>query len=181
MGGFFSQAFGWQAPGWPLGLVRILYGYLWWQQSRWKVPPHFGWPGAGGDGGGLWYWLNEMIRSPTFAWHKALLEQIVVPNFIFFGWMTLITETFIGVTLILGLFTRLGALVAIGMATNITLGIWSVPNEWPWSYVMLLAFPVIFLLTGAGRAFGVDQFLAGPIEAAAARGNGAARLLRWLV
>ncbi|MBI4171566.1 MAG: hypothetical protein HY511_02280, partial [Actinobacteria bacterium] len=26
------------APLWPLGLARLLYGVLWWQQSGWKVP-----------------------------------------------------------------------------------------------------------------------------------------------
>jgi len=34
------RAFGWlsaTAPLWPLGLARILYGILWWQQSKWKV------------------------------------------------------------------------------------------------------------------------------------------------
>ena len=94
---------------------------------------------------------------------------------------TLITETFIGVTLILGLGTRLGSLVAIGMAANITVSILSVPYEWGWTYTMLIMLPAVFLLTGAGRSFGVDAFLAGPFERAAAGGNRLMRLARWLV
>ncbi|MGH7354244.1 MAG: TQO small subunit DoxD, partial [Candidatus Rokuibacteriota bacterium] len=105
----------------------------------------------------------------------------LIPNWTFFGWMTLITETFIGVTLILGLGTRLGSLVAIGMAANITLGILSVPHEWGWTYTMLIMLPVLFLITGAGRSFGLDAFLAPYVEHAAARGNALARLARWLV
>ncbi|PYN19251.1 MAG: hypothetical protein DMD99_25730 [Candidatus Rokuibacteriota bacterium] len=108
------------APLWPLGLARILYGYLWWQQSGWKVPSDdFGRK----SGGGLWYWVQQQIQYPTVAAHKAFLVNVMIPHWTFFGWMVLITETFIGATLILGLGTRLASVVAIGMAANITIGI----------------------------------------------------------
>jgi thiosulfate dehydrogenase (quinone) large subunit len=166
------------APLWPLGLARILYGILWWQQSKWKVPSDdFGRK----SGGGLWYWVQQEIQHPTVNAYRDFLVNVLVPNWTFFGWMTLITETFIGVTLILGLGTRLGSLLAIGMAANITIGILSVPNEWGWTYTMLIMLPVLFLLTGAGRSFGLDAFLAPPLEHAAERGNALARLARWLV
>ena len=49
------------APLWPLGLTRILYGYLWWQQSGWKVPSDdFGRK----SGGGLWYWVQQQSSIP---------------------------------------------------------------------------------------------------------------------
>jgi uncharacterized membrane protein YphA (DoxX/SURF4 family) len=166
------------APLWPLGLARILYGYLWWQQSGWKVPSDdFGRK----SGGGLWYWIHQGIQNPTLNAYKDFQVNVVIANWTFFGWMTLITETFIGVTLILGLGTRLGSLVAIGMAANITLSILSVPHEWGWTYTMLIMLPVLFLLTDAGRSFGVDAFLAPPLDGAAARGNRLAWWLRWLV
>ncbi len=166
------------APLWPLGLARIVYGLLWWQQSKWKVPSDdFGRI----SGGGLWYWVHEEIQHPTLTAYRDFLVNVLIPNWTFFGWLTLITETFIGVSLILGLLTRFGALVALGMAVNITLGILSVPHEWVWTYVMLIMFAVIFLLTGAGRSFGLDAFLAPPLERAAARGSRLARLIRWLV
>jgi thiosulfate dehydrogenase (quinone) large subunit len=166
------------APLWPLALARIVYGVLWWQQSKWKVPSDdFGRK----SGGGLWYWVHQEIQYPTVTAYKDFLVNVMIPHWTFFGWMTLATETFIGATLILGLFTRLGSLVAIGMAINITIGILSVPNEWVWTYTMLVMLPVIFLLTDAGRSFGVDSFLAGPLERAADNGNRFARLVRWLV
>jgi thiosulfate dehydrogenase [quinone] large subunit len=170
----------WAATGplWPLGLARIVYGYLWWQQSGWKVPSDdFGRK----SGGGLWYWVHQEIQHPTVAAYKSFLVNVMIPNWTLFGWLTLITETFIGATLILGLVTRLGGLVALGMAANITIGIWSVPHEWGWSYIMLMMFPAIFLLTGAGRSLGVDAFLAPPLERAAQGGSTVARVLRWLV
>lgn len=172
--GWFSAV----APLWPLGLARILYGVLWWQQSKWKVPSDdFGRK----SGGGLWYWVQQEIQYPTVSAYKDFLVNVMIPNWTFFGWMTLLTETFIGATLILGLFTRLSALVAFGMAINITIGIVSVPHEWVWTYVMLIMFAAVFGLTGAGRSVGLDALLAPRLEAAAARGSGIARLLGWLM
>src|SRR5262247_995361 len=162
------------APLWPLGLARILYGYLWWQQSGWKVPSDdFGRK----SGGGLWYWVHQEIQYPTVAAYKNFLVNVMIPHWTFFGYMTLITETFIAVTLILGLGTRLGSLVAIGMAANITIGIVSVPHEWGWTYTMLIVFPVLFLLMRAGRSIGVDSFLAPALDRAAGRGSRLARLV----
>ena len=164
-----------RAPLWPLGLARIVYGVLWWQQSGWKVPSDdFG----RRSGGGLWYWVHQEIQYPTLQAYKSFLINVMVPHWTFFGWMTLLTETFIAVTLILGLFTRLGALIAIGMAVNITIGILSVPHEWVWTYVMLITLPALFLLTDAGRSFGLDAFIVPRLDAA--RRRPIARLLRWL-
>jgi len=166
------------APLWPLGLARILYGYLWWQQSGWKIPSDdFGRK----SGGGLWYWVHQEVQYPTVPAYRDFLVNVLIPHWTFFGWMSLVTETFIAVTLMLGLGTRLGALAAIGMATNVTIGILSVPHEWGWTYTMLIVFPVLFLLTDAGRSFGVDAFLAPPLDRAAAGGSRLARAVRWLV
>jgi thiosulfate dehydrogenase [quinone] large subunit len=166
------------APLWPLGLARILYGYLWWQQSAWKVPADdFGRI----SGGGLWYWVQQAIQHPTLAAYKDFQLAVVLPHWTLFGWLTLTTETFIAVSLLLGLATRLGALVALGMAANITLSILNVPHEWGWTYTMLLTLPALFLLTDAGRSFGLDAFLAPPLERSAARGRRLARWVRWLL
>src|SRR5215468_4362758 len=109
-----ARAGGWLkavAPLWPLGLARIVYGYLWWQQSAWKVPADdFGRK----SGGGLWYWVQEEIQHPTLVAYRDFLVNVMIPHWTSFGWMTLITETFIAVTLILGALTRLGSLVAVG-------------------------------------------------------------------
>jgi thiosulfate dehydrogenase [quinone] large subunit len=166
------------APLWPVALARLLYGYLWWQQSAWKVPSDdFGRK----SGGGLWYWVQQEIQYPTVTAYRDFLVNVMIPHWTFFGWMTLITETSIAVTLMLGLFTRLGSLTAIGMAANITIGILSVPHEWGWTYVMLITLPAIFLLTDAGRSFGLDAFVAPRLDRAADRGSRIAWAVRWLV
>jgi uncharacterized membrane protein YphA (DoxX/SURF4 family) len=165
------------APLWPLAVARILYGVLWWQQSKWKVPSDdFGRK----SGGGLWYWVHQEIQYPTVQVYRTFLTDVMLPHWTLFGYLTLVTETFIGVTLVLGLFTRLGALVAFGMAANITVGILSVPHEWGWTYTMLILLAALILLTGPGRVLGVDAWL-GPWLASRAVGSGrVAKLLHWL-
>jgi len=165
------------APLWPLALARILFGLMWWQQSKWKVPADdFGRK----SGGGLWYWVQQEIQYPTVSAYKDFLVIVMIPHWTFFGYLTLVTETFIGLTLILGLFTRLGALAALGMSVNITIGILSVPHEWGWAYAMMIMFSALFLLTGAGRSIGVDAFMGPRLDRAAAGGIRLARLLSWL-
>jgi thiosulfate dehydrogenase (quinone) large subunit len=170
--GWFSVT----APLWTLALARIVYGLLWWQQSKWKVPSDdFGRK----SGGGLWYWIQQEIQYPTVGAYRDFLVNVMIPHWTLFGYITLATETFIGLTLILGLFTRLGALAALGMSLNVTLGILSVPHEWGWTYAMMIALAALFLLTGAGRSVGLDSFL-GPRLDQAAGEHRIARLLRWL-
>ena len=173
-------------PGWwALGLMRILIGVLWWTQLLWKKPPDFGSPGgcpadlidahtgrpiAGLHG--LCDWMHrEALHpiTPTFFGHTFTVDtyanfvrDAVIPHFTLFGWLTVGTETFITVSLVLGLFTRLGGLVGALWALNLTVGLWSVPNEWYWTYLMLAALNLIFFATRAGRYFGVDSLLTHP-------------------
>lgn len=137
------------------GGLRIMYGILWLQQAKWKVPPDFGMKA----GDGLWYWLNQAIQHPTWSVHHAFLTNVVLPNFVLFGYLTLLTEAFIGLSLTLGLFARLGGLVGFLMAINVTLSVLSAPNEWPWTYFMLIGYSLLFLSFPSGRVLGLDAVL----------------------
>ncbi|HEY3231430.1 MAG TPA: hypothetical protein VGJ87_19535, partial [Roseiflexaceae bacterium] len=86
-------------------------------------------------------------------------------------------ETTIAVLLVLGLFTRLGGLLATLQSLNLLIGLWNVPGEWRSAYVMLVALSLIFLVVPAGRFLGADQFVLPRLAPAAARGNVIARLL----
>ena len=67
------------------------------------------------------------------------------------------------------------------MAANIAVGVLNVPHEWGWTYAMLSMLPAVFLVTDAGRSFGLDAFVAPSVGRAAARGNRVAWLVRWLM
>lgn len=153
----------WASSGTPYVLVvlRIAYGILWLQQALWKIPPDFGL--ARGDG--LYFWTQEMVKYSFLPPHKFFVASVVLPNFVLFGWMTLLTELFIGVSHALGVVNRLGALAALAMSANLWIGLMRHPNEWPWSYLMMIGFALLFVSTHPGRILGLDGWLARRIEA----------------
>ncbi|MBI4588375.1 MAG: DoxX family membrane protein [Candidatus Rokubacteria bacterium] len=146
-----------QGPGLPVALFRIMFGILWldlgWSKAPWLIGQEghrFGW---------LYGWIQQEIKHPTFGFYKAFLENVVVPNFNFFGYMTFFTEIALGLSLFLGLFTVLGGLGGALWQVNIALGSYSVPGEWYWVWPLLIAPHLIFAACRAGRILGIDGFL----------------------
>jgi uncharacterized membrane protein YphA (DoxX/SURF4 family) len=78
------------------------------------------------------------------------------------GTLVYFAELFFAVTLMLGMLTRLGALLALGQATFLWIGLYQAPNEWPWNYVFLMVVHGFFIVTAAGRSLGVDALLRRP-------------------
>jgi uncharacterized membrane protein YphA (DoxX/SURF4 family) len=144
-----------RAPLWPIALARIAIGVLWLFSLRWKLPPDF----APDAGRGLLDYLQLEAQYPAFALYGRFVEAVVIPNFTLFAWVIFLTELLVGLSLLTGTLTRLGAAVGLLMALNLGVGMLAVPNEWPWSYVMLAMFHFIFLITAAGRVLGVDAWL----------------------
>jgi hypothetical protein len=173
--------------GLGLGLTRIVIGYLWWTQLGWKMPPSFG-CGPGGaatigqpNATGLCDWIGQEIAHPMLPAYRDFLVNVVVPSFGWMAYLIWLTEAFIAVSLLLGLFTRKGGFLGMMMGLNLWLGLSAVPHEWYWSYLMLATLGAIFMLTAAGRWIGLDALLKPRLERAAAEGSGLARLLRLLV
>jgi hypothetical protein len=112
----------------------------------------------------------------------AFIENVVKPNIRWFGYVIFGTEAFIFASLFLGLFSRLGGLVALGMATQLTLGLGGIPNpyEWEWAYLNMVFLALIVFAFAPGRIFGLDALIHPRLRAAASRGNLPARLISWL-
>jgi hypothetical protein len=90
-------------------------------------------------------------------------------------------ETFIFVSLFLGLFSRLGGLLAIAQSGQLWIGLAgiSVPYEWEWSYNLMLLLSLLVFAFAPGRVLGVDVWLRQRLHAAAPRSQ-LARLLLLL-
>lgn len=130
-----------------LWLLRLIVGAMWWQQSLWKIPPNYD---------GLIHWMQQMIDHAAIALQSTLVAQIVLPNIALFGPLVYLIEVAIGVSLMLGLFSRIGALLGALMAINLWLGLYSAPGEWPWTYFFLVVIQVLFLIYPPGRSLGAD-------------------------
>ena len=129
-------------------LLRIIVGTMWWQQSLWKVPPHYDW--------GLIHWMEEMVAHASTQLQSDLVRDLVLPNIAVFGPLVYAIEVAIAVSLILGLATRLGAALGALMAINLWLGLYNAPGEWPWTYMFLVVIQLLYVLDPPGRSLGVD-------------------------
>ncbi len=160
------------APLWPVAVARVLIGILWLFSLRWKLPPSF----DGGSQRGLREWLELEVAHPAIAPYGRLIESLVLPNFTFFAWTLFVVELLVGLSLLLGLATRVGSLVGLGLALNLGVGLAEVPGEWPWAYAMLAMWHGLFYVADAGLVFGIDGLRRGPAPtrepvAAGARGE----------
>ena len=134
-----------------IGLLRVIVACMWWQQSLWKIPPHYDW--------GLIHWMQEMVEHASTALQSVLVRDVVLPNIAVFGPLVYAIEVAIAVSLILGVATRLGAALGALMAINLWLGLYNAPGEWPWTYMFLVVIQLIFVIDPPGRSLGVDALV----------------------
>ncbi|MGI9031712.1 MAG: TQO small subunit DoxD [Ilumatobacteraceae bacterium] len=140
-----------------IGGVRILTGLLWLANLHWKVPPAFG----EDTGGGLFKYSDSVTRSSPFAPFTWVTEEIILPNFRFFGWVVLISELVVAALLLVGWRTKLVAIVGAALTIPILLSViyYDGADEWSWSYLMMIALNLVLYATDAGRHVGLDGVL----------------------
>jgi thiosulfate dehydrogenase [quinone] large subunit len=131
-------------------------GLLWLQNVGWKTPPDFG---RGDPPAGLYRFTGYAVSHEVFPPYAWLVDRVVLPNFTVFGWLVLLVEASLGAFLLIGLATRFWALVGIAQTVAITLSVLNAPNEWAWSYLLMLLAHAAVFATAAGRYFGLDGLL----------------------
>ena len=132
-------------------ILRFIVACMWWQQSLWKIPPHWDW--------GLIHWMEEMVAHASTELQSVLVRDLVLPNIAFFGPLVYAIEVAIAVSLILGLLTRVGSALGALMAINLWLGLYNAPGEWPWTYMFLVVIQLLFVINPPGRSLGIDALL----------------------
>ena len=153
---------------WLVAALRIGVALLWIENAGWKTPPDFA---------SLRKFTSFAVEYPVLAPFSWVVETIVLPNFAFFGWVTLLLEASLGAFLLIGLATRLWAVVGLGQTTAITLSVLNAPHEWEWSYYLMALAHVALFATAAGRSYGLDGLFRPAWEGSPSRG---ARLLARL-
>lgn len=145
-------------------VVRIAVGSYWLYEQHWKLPPDFGLH----DPRGLMFSFQQSIEYPTVGLYRTFLQDVVVPHFHLFGWLLGLTEVTIGTSLVLGAFTRAGALLGVLQSVNLLIAQGRTP-EGPRIYLALLAANLFVLLTPSNRRFSVDSRLAPRFAASPSR------------
>jgi len=128
-------------------VLRIGVALLWIQNAAWKAPPEFA---------TLRSFTVHAVDHPVLPPYAWFVEHVVLPNFTFFGWAVLVVEASIGGFLLVGLATRFWAVIGAGQTLAITLSVLNTPNEWHWSYFLMLLAHLAIFGTAAAGAFSVD-------------------------
>ncbi len=133
-----------------LAVFRAGIALLWIENVSWKRPPSFG---------SLRNYTQDAVDHPVFAPFSWVVEHLVLPNFTAFAWLTLFLEASLGAFLLIGLATRLWALIGIGQSLAIAMSVMNAPHEWEWSYYLMILAHVALFATAAGRSYGLDAVL----------------------
>ena len=129
-------------------LFRTLIGTMWLQGSLWKLPL----PVAGG----FQYWTGQLVEHSWLPAHAALVRDVLLPNIAILDPLVWLTETLLGLSLMLGFGVRLAGLVGIAFTLNLWVGLYHRGDEWPWNYVFLMLVHAFFVLDRAGECLGLD-------------------------
>jgi hypothetical protein len=137
--------------------LRILVGLLWLYNVSWKNAPDFG----ERAGSGLFRFTSFAVSHPVFPPYSWVVEHLVLPAFTAFGWMVLLLETALAVLLLTGAWVRLAAALGVAQSLAIGLSVAFAPEEWPWSYLLMIGVHGLLLVSSAGRVLAVDAVRAG--------------------
>jgi hypothetical protein len=120
--------------------------------------------------------------GPLARLNGLFLDSVAIPNIRWFGYVVWAMEAFIFASLFFGVFSRLGALVALAQSLQLWVGLAGISNpfEWEWSYNWMPVLALMLLALAPGRTLGVDAWLRPRLQRAAERGNRAAAGLLWL-
>ena len=132
-------------------VCRVLLGCQWFQGCLWKLPLPVS--------GTFEYWVGEMRDNAAFAFHRALVEAVYLPNLKIIDPLVFLAELSFAISLLLGIGVRLFALLAVGFSLHLWLGLYLQQQEWPWNYMFLAIIHALFVAYAAGRSLGMDALL----------------------
>jgi len=164
-----------------LALIRILVGYLWFQQLFWKLPPTFA---------GLYGYIVSESHHTIIPGYGSLLQHTFLAGcssppspvgctaFVPLAAAVWTAELLVSISLLFGLFTRFGAILATILSIQLYVGL--AYTGWIWIYGMMVLLGIVLIAIPAGRRLGVDVWLAPRLQQAAQHYR-LARFASWLV
>jgi thiosulfate dehydrogenase (quinone) large subunit len=132
--------------------VRIVAGLLWLENLNWKRPGDFGQRQKNGLFKYVQYGIDHKVLTP-YSW---VLQHVIVKHITLFGWSTLLLESFLAASLLVGWKVRWVSLIGATQALAIGLSVLNSPGEWPWSYYLMIALHLALFALAAGQIAGLD-------------------------
>src|SRR5437870_9677984 len=103
--------------------------------------------------------VAEFAAGNSIAWYRDFLETTVLPHAALFATLQTFGEVAVGLGLLFGVMTRLAAAIGLFLAINFGLATQWMSFGQQGFHLLLTTSMVIFLVTGAGRVWGVDRLL----------------------
>jgi len=103
--------------------------------------------------------VAEFASDNPVGWYKDFLTTTVLPHASVFATLQAYGEVVVGVGLVLGLLTPLAAVIGLVLSANYGLATQWMTFGQQGFHLLLITSMVIFLVTGAGRLWGLDQLL----------------------
>lgn len=163
-----------------IAFTRIFLGVMWLFEvtvgHNWKIggfgsDVHPGWLGAN-QGDVIREDVATAIADGTWSWFASLYDSVIVPNAVFFSWLTVILQVSLGLAFIVGFAVRPMAILGLTFDLSVfMLGNSRIPPFFTALHLFVLA-------TGAGRFYGLDGYLLGRMDQAK---SAAGRAFRWVL
>jgi uncharacterized membrane protein YphA (DoxX/SURF4 family) len=99
--------------------------------------------------------LSRAVQGGAEPYYKPFLEGVVIPDGLLFSQLVALGELAVAISLILGLFTRLGALVVAWLTLNYMLMKGLLNNAGSIDRLYFLV-AIVFILASAGLVWGLD-------------------------
>jgi uncharacterized membrane protein YphA (DoxX/SURF4 family) len=121
--------------------------------------------GPGFAHGGFQGYLRDFIANGAVGFYRPVLSGLVLPHAVILGYAVGAMESFIGISLLIGLWVRPASILGALFLLNLTLATWWGPGHGApiWRYfgaeldhLPLLLLFVIFFATDAGQVWGFD-------------------------
>jgi len=138
-----------------MALLRVFLGVKFLQHGIAK----WGWLGTGDLKHQLNLWMQGDAPA-AYITYAPFLSKYILPHATVYSYLVVLGEIVVGALLVLGLTSRLAALVALFMSANYLLATWNLGFEWQAVNEAFIALEAAILITGAGRTGGIDTALA---------------------
>jgi uncharacterized membrane protein YphA (DoxX/SURF4 family) len=131
--------------------IRITAGLYWLTNALFKLPPNFG--GHGPESARHWIAVAAAHGIDPGRWIASELAQ---PHPSIAGWIIFLAEAAAGVSLVLGLYTRAGAVLGTICAAVALVMVGAAPGGWIWGHLLLLVVNVVPLVAPANAWLSLD-------------------------
>ena len=98
---------------------------------------------------------DHALTSPL----RSFADDVLIPHTTAFGWIIFLAGLLTGLSLVLGLATRVGAALGLLQAIAITLLVANAPGEWLYGYLMFVLLSGLLLVLPVSRRLSFDDAL----------------------